>query len=172
MKENNPSEIDKIDEIIDLSDKQKKIDVLVSILGGRKEKKVDKKEKLKKIVDILLGLDKKTKKDCVNYMRNTIQDDEKKNDELLNIINELPSEERGEYDNFDIDENNYSYSDSNSLGNYLGNTSRINTDEIKDINIFNTAFINEDTEDFKLLDDDIFDIVNEIQNTEENPKKN
>ena len=171
LKENNPSEIDKIDEINDLSDKQKKIDVLVSILGGRKEKKVDKKEKLKKIVDILLGLDKKTKKDCVNYMRNTIQDDEKKNDELLNIINELPSEERGEYDNFDIDENNYSYSDSNSLGNYLGNTSRINTDEIKDINIFNTAFINEDTEDFKLLDDDIFDIVNEIQNTEENPKK-
>ena len=34
-----------------------------------------------------------------------------------------------------------------------------------------SILINEEAEEFKLLDDDIFDIVNEIQNTEEDEKK-
>ena len=36
-------------------------------------------------------------------MKYTAKDDEKKNNELLSIINELPSEEREDYDNFDLD---------------------------------------------------------------------
>ena len=41
-------------------------------------------------------------------MRNTAIDDDKKTDDLDNIINELPSEERESYNNFDIDKNDYS----------------------------------------------------------------
>ena len=86
LKEKNEKDKEKIDEIDALSTKQKKIDTLVSVLGGKKEKKADKKEKLKKIGEILLGLDKEAKKECINYMRNTTQDDDKKNDELYSII--------------------------------------------------------------------------------------
>ena len=111
----------------------------------------------------MVRLDKDTKKECINYMRNTTQDDDKKNDELYSIINELPSEEQEEYENFNIDKNDYSYSDSNSM-------EILNINDYKDKDN-DSALINEETEEFKLLDDDIFDIVNEIQNTEEDEKK-
>ena len=164
LKENNEKEKERIDEIDDLSNKQKKIDMLVSVLGGKREKKDDKKEKLKKIVDIFLTLDKNTKKDCVNYMRSTAGDDEQKNDDLYSIINELPSEEKESYINFDIDKNDYSYSNSSNS---------LEKSDVKDYKdkVIDTELLNEETEDFKLLDDDLFDIVNEIQNTEEDEKK-
>ena len=97
-------------------------------------------------------------------MRNTAIDDDKKTDDLDNIINELPSEERESYNNFDIDKNDYSYSNSsNSL-------EKSDVNDYKD-KVIDTELLNEETEDFKLLDDDLFDIVNEIQNTEEDEKK-
>ena len=180
LKSKNLSKYAEIDKLKTLSDKEKKIDVLINILGGKSKNKQSKKEKLKKIVDILLNLDTKTKKDFVGYMKNTAEKDEKKNDDLLSIINELPSEEREEYDKFDNDKNNYSYSYSTSFDKNLEITSRQNTEEIKEISdkYYNIPkdnnnmkpFIDEN-DDFQLLDDDIFDIVNEIQNTEENPKK-
>ena len=173
LKLKNKFKKNEIDEINNLSDKRKKIDVLVSILGGKSENKNNKKEKLKKIVDILLNLDKKTKNDCVDYMKNTAQEDEQKNDELLSIINELPSEEKEEYEKFDLDKNNYSYSYSTSFEKYFETTSRHNTEEVKENkDIIDKDKNNEDEiDDFKLLDDDIIDIVNEIQNKEELPKK-
>ena len=108
-------------------------------------------------------------------MKYSAQDDEKKNNDLLSIINELPSEEREDYDNFDLDKNNYSYSYSNSFENYFERTSRKDTEDIKekkstDINKLIESD-NDFDEDFKILDDDILDILNEIQNTEENPTK-
>ena len=178
LKTKNKEKEKEIEQINILSDEQKKIDALVNILGGKSENKKDKKNSLKKIVDILLNLDKNTKNDCVNYMKNTAQEDEKKNDDLFSIINELPEEEKDDYNNFDMDKNNYSYSFSTSYEKLFDNMSRQNTEEIRETKDINQEkknnsgnIINENDDDFKLLDDDIFDIVNEIQNTEENPKK-
>ncbi len=46
--------------------------------------------------------------------------------------------------------------------------------DIKDYKdkVIDTELLNEETEDLKLIDDDLFDIVNEIQNIEEDEKKN
>ena len=46
--------------------------------------------------------------------------------------------------------------------------------DIKDYKdkVIDTELLNEETEDLKLIDDDLFDIVNEIKNTEKNEKKN
>ena len=170
LKLKNKTKKKEIDEISNLSDKKKKIDVLVNALAGKTENKADKKEKLKKILDILLNLDKKSKNDCVTYLRNTAEEDEKKNEDLLSIINELPSEEKEEYDNFDKDKENYSYSYSTSFEKYFDNISRKNTEDIKVHQSKDT--LNEDENgDLKLLDDDIIDIINEIQNDKENTKK-
>ena len=68
----------------------------MSILGVKSENKKYKKEKIKKIVDILLNLDNITKDDCLNYMNNTTAEDEKKNNDLFNIINKLIEEEKKE----------------------------------------------------------------------------
>ena len=179
LKMKNKYKSQEIDKLEDLSNRRKRINVLVNILGGKRNKKFSKKEKLKKIVNNLLNLDKKTKKDFVIYMRNTAQEDKEKNEELLSIINELPSEEKEEYDNFDIDKYNYSCSYSNSYEKNL-DVSRRNTEEIKEIKSIdskegkekiNEGQLADETEDFKLLGDDIFEIVNEIQNTQENQKK-
>ena len=180
LKLKNKTKKDEIDQINILSDKQKKIDALINILGGKSENKNDKKDKLKKIVDILLNLDKKTKNDFVNYMKNTAEEDEKKNEELLSIINELPEEEKEDYQNFDMDKNNYnySYSFSTSYEKNLGSQSRKNSEDIREIKDSNQEkenilknLINEDENNNIPLNDELIDLINEIQNTEEYPNK-
>ena len=106
LKNKNTNKINEIDEIKNLSDTKKKLDVLFNALGGKKENKLNKKEKLKKITDILLNLDKKTKTDCLNYLKNTAENDEKKNDELYSIIHNV-SFEQNEENNFNLENNNY-----------------------------------------------------------------
>jgi len=141
---------------------------LVNILGGKKDNKSTKKEKLNKIADILLNLDKKTKKECVNYMKDTAEDDEEKNDDLNDIMGNITYESKEESFELENDED-YSYSNSSSsFSKYLESNSRLNTDEFKNSN---DLALSTEAGEFQLLDDDIFDIVNEIQNSEENPKK-
>ena len=65
------------------------------------------------------------------------------------------------------------YSYNTSFEKYFETTSRHNTEEVKENkDIIDKDKNNEDEiDDFKLLDDDIIDIVNEVQNKEELPKK-
>ena len=168
LKDKNKNKINEIDEIKNLSEKKKKLDVLVNILGGKKDNKSTKKEKLNKIVDILLNLDKKTKRECVNYMKNTAEDDEEKNDDLNDIMGNITYESKEESFELENDED-YSYSKSNSsFSKNLDTNSRLNADEIK---ISDELKLSNISGEFQLLDDDIFEIINEIQNSEENPKK-
>lgn len=48
LKENNKNKNNDIDEINSLSEKQKKLNVLASILGGKKDKETSRKRKIKK----------------------------------------------------------------------------------------------------------------------------
>ena len=168
LKENNKNKNKDIEEIKNLSEKQKKLNVLANILGGKKNNEESRKEKIKKIADILLNLDAKTKKQCVNYMKNTAEDNAEKNEELNSIMGNLPSENE---ENFDLEKDeDYSYSSSSSsYDKYLDTASRLNTEE--NVKELKNGLIGDDVGEFKLLDDDIFDIVNEIQNAEDNPKK-
>jgi hypothetical protein len=167
LREKNKNRNNEIDEIKNLSEKEKKLNILASILGGKKDKETSRKEKLKKIADILLNLDAKTKKQCVNYMKNTAEDNDEKNEELNSIMGHLPPENE---ENFDLEnDEDYSYSSSSSYDRYLDTASRLNTEE--NIKELKSGLVEDDVGEFKLLDDDLFDIVNEIQNAEDNPKK-
>ena len=148
LKNQNKSKENEINELNNLSDMKEKLENLIKVLTGTTENIKENPDKMKNILDILLSLDKDSRKNCINYMRKKANDDFKKNIELLSLINSLP-EEIEEKDKFQKDNFNYSYSYSTSVDKI--NNSEINNEEKKE----------------KEIEDDIFDIVNDIDNEEE-----
>ena len=147
-----------IDELNKLSEMKNKLEKLMKILNGNNESIIDKVNNKEKIKDILLNLDKNTRIKCINYMKIKTNEDEEKKKELISILNSLPEEVQKEENNNNKDNKdnkdifNYSFANNNSL------------DKIKDNEI------NFEKKKEKELDDDLFDIVNAIDDEDEKKK--
>ena len=161
LKNKDTSKSKEIDELNKLSEMKDKLENLIKILNGNNEETKEKINNNEKIKDILLALDKNTKNKCIDYMKIKSNEDEGKKNDLISIINSLPEEEKEEKENskYNKDIFNYSFANYNSFD-------KINEDEIN-IEQEKEEEKEKEKENQKELDDDLFDIVNGIENDEE-----